>query len=86
MEIDDRLGGSPVQVRVVQGKEPAHFLAIFQGKLVIYQGGLSSSFDGKFIIILCNTFLDFWRYQVHLYELVYRNFCLSLLPPPFLVL
>ena len=47
VEIDDRLGGAPVQVRVVQGKEPPHFLAIFQGKLVIYQGGLSSSFDGK---------------------------------------
>ena len=47
VEIDDRLGGAPVQVRVVQGKEPPHFLAIFQGKLVIYQGGLSSSFDGN---------------------------------------
>ena len=47
VEIDDRLGGAPVQVRVVQGKEPPHFLAIFQGKLVIYQGGLSSYFDGK---------------------------------------
>jgi len=32
---------------VVQGKEPPHFLAIFQGKLTIFQGGLSSAFDGK---------------------------------------
>ena len=47
VEIDDRLGGGPVQVRVVQGKEPAHFLAIFQGKLIVYQGGNASSFDGN---------------------------------------
>ena len=47
VEIDDRLAGAAVQVRVVQGQEPAHFLAIFQGQLIIYQGGLSSSFDGK---------------------------------------
>lgn len=47
VELDDRLGGAPVQVRVVQGKEPPHFLAMFQGKLVIFQGGLASSFDGE---------------------------------------
>ena len=47
VELDDRLGGGPVQVRVVQGKEPSHFLAMFQGRLIIYQGGLSSAFDGK---------------------------------------
>ena len=52
-EIDDRLAGAAVQVRVVQGQEPAHFLAIFQGQLIIYQGGLSSSFDGKKTHILC---------------------------------
>ena len=45
--MDDNLGGEPVQVRVVQGKEPVHFLAMFQGKLIIYQGGISSSFDGE---------------------------------------
>jgi len=45
-ELDDRLGGFPVQVRVVEGKEPAHFLAIFGGKMTIFQGGRASSFDG----------------------------------------
>ena len=50
--MDDNLGGEPVQVRVVQGKEPVHFLAMFQGKLIIYQGGISSSFDGKQKILL----------------------------------
>ncbi len=45
IELDDRLGGSPVQVRVVQGKEPPHFLAIFKGDFTIFQGGISSAFD-----------------------------------------
>jgi hypothetical protein len=45
--LDDRLGGLPVQVRVVEGKEPNHFLAMFQGKLKVFQGGLSSSFEGR---------------------------------------
>ena len=45
VELDDRLGGQPVQVRVVEGKEPAHFLAMFGGKMKIFQGGKSSSFD-----------------------------------------
>ena len=46
VEIDDRLGGLPIQVRVVEGKEPNHFLAMFQGRLRVFQGGLSSSFEG----------------------------------------
>jgi len=46
IELDDRLGGLPVQVRVVQGKEPSHFLAIFGGKMTIFQGGRASAFDG----------------------------------------
>ena len=45
VELDERLGGQPVQVRVVEGKEPAHFLAMFGGKMKIFQGGKSSSFD-----------------------------------------
>ena len=45
VELDDRLGGQPVQVRVVEGKEPAHFMAIFGGKMKIFQGGKASSFD-----------------------------------------
>ena len=45
VELDERLGGQPVQVRVVEGKEPAHFMAIFGGKMKIFQGGKGSSFD-----------------------------------------
>ncbi|XP_061820679.1 villin-1 [Nerophis lumbriciformis] len=37
--VDQQYHGAPVQVRVVMGKEPRHFLAIFRGKLIIFQGG-----------------------------------------------
>jgi len=46
IELDQRLGGTPVQVRVVQGKEPTHFTAMFGGKMTVFQGGHASSFDG----------------------------------------
>lgn len=35
--MDQQFGGAPVQVRVIMGKEPHHFMAIFKGKLVIYE-------------------------------------------------
>ncbi|XP_061840737.1 advillin [Nerophis lumbriciformis] len=38
IDVDERYGGAPVQVRVTMGKEPRHFLAIFKGKIVIYEG------------------------------------------------
>ncbi|XP_060108858.1 advillin [Heteronotia binoei] len=41
VEVDQQLQGEPVQVRVSMGKEPRHFLAIFKGKLVIFEGGTS---------------------------------------------
>ena len=37
IELDQRLGGTPVQVRVVQGKEPTHFTAMFGGKMTVFQ-------------------------------------------------
>uniref|UniRef100_A0A673HZX0 Gelsolin n=1 Tax=Sinocyclocheilus rhinocerous TaxID=307959 RepID=A0A673HZX0_9TELE len=41
-QLDDELGGGPVQVRVVQGKEPAHLMGLFGGKpMVVHQGGTS---------------------------------------------
>jgi hypothetical protein len=49
VELDNELDGAAVQVRVVQGKEPAHFLTIFSGKMIILRGGKASSFDGNFI-------------------------------------
>ncbi|KAJ8286307.1 hypothetical protein GJAV_G00036950 [Gymnothorax javanicus] len=41
-QLDEELGGGPVQVRVVQGKEPAHLMSMFGGQpMVVYQGGTS---------------------------------------------
>lgn len=42
VEMDDELGGGAVQVRVVQGKEPAHLMSLFGGRpMVVYRGGTS---------------------------------------------
>lgn len=43
-DLDDSMGGKPVQVRVTQGKEPAHFRQLFRGKMIVYKGGLASGF------------------------------------------
>ncbi|XP_033831952.1 gelsolin a isoform X2 [Periophthalmus magnuspinnatus] len=41
-QLDEELGGGPVQVRVVQGKEPAHLMSLFAGQpMVVYRGGTS---------------------------------------------
>ncbi|KAF1327086.1 Villin-like protein, partial [Globisporangium splendens] len=42
--LDEEMGGSPVQVRVIQGKEPAHFRALFKGKMIVHAGGKASGF------------------------------------------
>uniref|UniRef100_UPI00358EE5F5 scinderin-like n=1 Tax=Myxine glutinosa TaxID=7769 RepID=UPI00358EE5F5 len=40
VQLDDELGGSPVQVRVCQGYEPTHLMSIFGGKpLIVHAGG-----------------------------------------------
>ncbi len=36
-----------MQVRVVEGKEPNHFLRLFKGKMVIHTGGVASGFKNK---------------------------------------
>ncbi|XP_077428459.1 advillin [Vanacampus margaritifer] len=41
IDMDHMYGGAPVQVRVTMGKEPRHFLTIFKGKMVIFEGGSS---------------------------------------------
>lgn len=47
IEKDDELGGVAVQVRVVQGREPAHFLQIFKGKMITFKGK-GTDYDGNF--------------------------------------
>uniref|UniRef100_A0A7N5JIF9 Gelsolin n=1 Tax=Ailuropoda melanoleuca TaxID=9646 RepID=A0A7N5JIF9_AILME len=42
VQLDEQLGGTAVQKRVVQGKEPPHLMSLFGGKpLIVYQGGTS---------------------------------------------
>uniref|UniRef100_UPI003AB0D687 gelsolin-like isoform X1 n=2 Tax=Centroberyx gerrardi TaxID=166262 RepID=UPI003AB0D687 len=42
VQLDEELGGGAVQVRVVQGKEPAHLMSMFGGQpMVVYRGGTS---------------------------------------------
>lgn len=42
VQLDDELGGGAVQVRVVQGKEPAHLMSLFGGQpMVVHKGGTS---------------------------------------------
>uniref|UniRef100_M4BDS2 HP domain-containing protein n=1 Tax=Hyaloperonospora arabidopsidis (strain Emoy2) TaxID=559515 RepID=M4BDS2_HYAAE len=45
--LDDSLGGTPVQVRVTQGKEPGHFRALFNGTMIVHAGGKSSAFTNR---------------------------------------
>ncbi|XP_056611665.1 villin-1 [Triplophysa dalaica] len=39
--LDQKYDGLPVQVRVPMGKEPMHLMAIFKGKMVVYEEGSS---------------------------------------------
>ncbi|XP_049332585.1 scinderin like b [Astyanax mexicanus] len=42
VQLDDSMGGAPVQVRVTQGQEPPHLMSLFKGKpMVIHSGGTS---------------------------------------------
>lgn len=47
VQMDDELGGDPVQVRVVQDKEPNHFLSLFKGRMIVHQGGMESGFKNR---------------------------------------
>ncbi|KAF3689723.1 Advillin p92 [Channa argus] len=41
VDLDQKYNGEPVQVRVTMGKEPRHFMTIFKGRMVIFEGGTS---------------------------------------------
>lgn len=45
VQMDNELSGAAMQVRVIQGHEPRHFLKIFKGKLIIFNGGHASGFN-----------------------------------------
>lgn len=42
---NEELGGGAVQVRVVQGQEPRHFIKMFGGNMVVFSGGKASGFN-----------------------------------------
>ena len=42
--MDDELSGKATQVRVVQGREPRHFIKMFGGRMVVFSGGKASGF------------------------------------------
>lgn len=44
VKLDEELHGKAIQVRVVQDREPGHFLKIFKGKMIIFMGGHASGF------------------------------------------
>lgn len=44
VKLDDALHGAAVQVRVVQNKEPEHFIRLFKGRMIIREGGRASGF------------------------------------------
>jgi hypothetical protein len=46
-QLDDDMGGMPVQVRVVQGKEPPHFYKIFESRMVIHEGGIGAGWANR---------------------------------------
>ncbi|CAL8320277.1 unnamed protein product [Merluccius merluccius] len=46
VQVDQQYSGEPVQVRVPMGKEPLHLMAIFKGKMIIYDEGSSRENSG----------------------------------------
>eukprot|EP00090_Calanus_glacialis_P016248 TRINITY_DN2546_c0_g1_i5.p1 TRINITY_DN2546_c0_g1~~TRINITY_DN2546_c0_g1_i5.p1 ORF type:complete len:714 (-),score=245.21 TRINITY_DN2546_c0_g1_i5:95-2236(-) len=42
---NEELGGKAMQVRIVQGKEPRHFIKMFGGSMVVFSGGKASGFN-----------------------------------------
>uniref|UniRef100_A0A336MYB6 CSON006296 protein n=1 Tax=Culicoides sonorensis TaxID=179676 RepID=A0A336MYB6_CULSO len=44
VRLDNELNGKAIQIRVVQGHEPRHFLRMFKGKLITFTGGKASGF------------------------------------------
>lgn len=43
VRLDNEIGGA-IQVRVVQGNEPRHFLKLFKGRMITFMGGKASGF------------------------------------------
>ena len=48
VKLDDEVGGKAIQVRVVQGMEPRHFIKMFGGKMIVYSGGKVNIYVEKY--------------------------------------
>lgn len=53
MEIDQKLQGKAVHVRVTQGREPPNFMKIFGNRITIYQGNINLTYKGNIIYHNC---------------------------------
>mmetsp|Transcript_10820 Transcript_10820/g.14042 ORF Transcript_10820/g.14042 Transcript_10820/m.14042 type:complete len:834 (+) Transcript_10820:53-2554(+) len=47
VDLDQSFGGEPVQVRVMQGKEPSHFKQLFKGKMIVHSGGHAAGWHNR---------------------------------------
>jgi hypothetical protein len=47
VEMANELGNNVTQVRVVQGKEPPHFSALFGGAMIVHSGGAGGVVEGE---------------------------------------
>lgn len=65
VNLDNKYNGAPTQVRVVMGKEPRHFLAIFKGRLVIFEVIIPSFLWNIHIALDCKLFHDL-NYLAHI--------------------
>ena len=46
-ELDEKLGGTTTQVKVVEGREPIHFRGLFKGTMVVHRRGKVSGYKEK---------------------------------------
>lgn len=42
---NEDMGGKAIQIRVVQGEEPRHFIKMFGGNMIVFAGGKASGFN-----------------------------------------
>ena len=53
------MGGKPVQVRVTQGKEPAHFRQLFKGNMIVFKGTCHCVY-ALYALFDLYLFIPFW--------------------------
>jgi len=45
IDLDDSIGGNATQIRVVQNKEPKHFMKLFKGRIIVHSGRNTRNVD-----------------------------------------